>query len=133
MMLLNNPIPAPHRTISVCSSQAEKTISYCANKSNQVSSRTERKATTEAIRIPNPSTPIKPSLDKEYPKRLTLSGSVGMLSNNMRLSIPAAQPRIKFIRKLAVSAEEGFGKVCEIILQRSDGRVGNSRNISRTN
>jgi len=77
------------------------------------------------IRIPIPSKPINPSLDKEYPKRPTLSGFLGMLSNNIRLNIPAAQPRIKFIRKLADRAEGGFGEVGEIIFLKVMQERGN--------
>ena len=119
MMPLKNPIPAPHKTISVCSSLAENWINRRSSRSNQDLSRIERIAITHAIRSPNPSTPTRASLEKEYPKKPTFFASLGMHKSKMRLSIPAAQPTTKFIRKLADNAEESPEKVCEFILQKS--------------
>jgi hypothetical protein len=54
-----------------------------------------------------------------------------MLSNNMRLNMPAAQLRIKFTRKLDIRAVGDFENVLEVIVQKSEGTVGKSIGIIR--
>jgi hypothetical protein len=54
-----------------------------------------------------------------------------MLKSNIRLSTPAAQPKMKFNRKLADNVDDLPGNLRELILQYSGVKVEISGTITR--